>query len=58
MPILVARVSFDTLRLKGTQTMKVSIVGGGIGGMALALSLVDAGIDDVDVYESTSAIRL
>ena len=37
--------------------MKVSIVGGGIGGMVLALSLVDAGIDDVDVYESAPAIR-
>ena len=37
--------------------MKVAIVGGGIGGMALALSLVDAGIADVDVYESAPAIR-
>ena len=37
--------------------MKVAIVGGGIGGMALALSLVDAGIGDVDVYESAPAIR-
>ena len=30
--------------------MKVAIVGGGIGGMTLALSLHDAGIDD-DVGE-------
>lgn len=37
--------------------MKVAIVGGGIGGMSLALSLVAAGIDDVDVYESAPAIR-
>jgi 2-polyprenyl-6-methoxyphenol hydroxylase-like FAD-dependent oxidoreductase len=37
--------------------MKVAIVGGGIGGMALALALVDAGIHDVDVYESAPAIR-
>jgi 5-methylphenazine-1-carboxylate 1-monooxygenase len=37
--------------------MKVAIVGGGIGGMALALSLVDAGLVDVDVYESAPAIR-
>ena len=37
--------------------MKVAIVGGGIGGMTLALSLVAAGLDDVDVYESSSAIR-
>jgi 2-polyprenyl-6-methoxyphenol hydroxylase-like FAD-dependent oxidoreductase len=29
--------------------MKVVIAGGGIGGMALALSLVAAGIDDVDI---------
>jgi 2-polyprenyl-6-methoxyphenol hydroxylase-like FAD-dependent oxidoreductase len=37
--------------------MRVAIIGGGIGGMALALSLHAAGIDDVDVYESASAIR-
>jgi 2-polyprenyl-6-methoxyphenol hydroxylase-like FAD-dependent oxidoreductase len=37
--------------------MKVVIAGGGIGGMALALSLVAAGIDDVDIFESASAIR-
>lgn len=37
--------------------MKVLVVGGGVGGMALALSLQAAGIDDVDVYESALAIR-
>ena len=37
--------------------MKVVIAGGGIGGMALALSLHAAGIDDVDVYESAAAIK-
>ena len=37
--------------------MKIAIAGGGIGGMALALSLVDAGLDDVDIYESAPAIR-
>jgi 2-polyprenyl-6-methoxyphenol hydroxylase-like FAD-dependent oxidoreductase len=37
--------------------MKVAIVGGGIGSMALALSLVAAGIEDVDVYESAPGIR-
>jgi len=37
--------------------MKVAIIGGGIGGMSLALSLVAAGLDDVDVYESAQAIR-
>ena len=36
--------------------MRVAIVGGGIGGMVLALSLRDAGIADVDVYESTSTV--
>ena len=38
------------------ERMKVAIVGGGIGGMALALSLVDAGIHEVDV-SSAPAIR-
>jgi 2-polyprenyl-6-methoxyphenol hydroxylase-like FAD-dependent oxidoreductase len=37
--------------------VKVAIAGGGIGGMTLALSLLDAGINDVDIYESASAIR-
>jgi 2-polyprenyl-6-methoxyphenol hydroxylase-like FAD-dependent oxidoreductase len=38
-------------------TSKVAVVGGGISGMSLALSLHAAGIDDVDVYESAPAIR-
>lgn len=37
--------------------MKVAIVGGGIGGMTLALSLLDASIDNVDIYESSSAVK-
>jgi 2-polyprenyl-6-methoxyphenol hydroxylase-like FAD-dependent oxidoreductase len=37
--------------------LKVVIVGGGIGGMSLALSLVAAGMDDVDIYESAPGIR-
>jgi 5-methylphenazine-1-carboxylate 1-monooxygenase len=37
--------------------VKIAIAGGGIGGMALALSLVDAGLEDVDIYESAPAIR-
>ncbi len=37
--------------------MKVVVVGGGIGGCALALSLHDAGITDVDVYEAVSEVR-
>jgi 5-methylphenazine-1-carboxylate 1-monooxygenase len=36
--------------------VKVAIVGGGIGGMTLALALVDAGISEVDVYESAAAV--
>lgn len=37
--------------------MHVAIIGGGIGGMALSLSLHAAGITDVDVFESAPAIR-
>jgi 2-polyprenyl-6-methoxyphenol hydroxylase-like FAD-dependent oxidoreductase len=40
-----------------TPVMKIAIAGGGIGGMALALSLADAGITDVDVFESASAVK-
>jgi len=37
--------------------MKIVIAGGGIGGMTLALSLLDAGIADVEVFESSSSIK-
>ena len=37
--------------------MHVAIVGGGIGGMTLGLSLQAAGFDDVDIYESASAVK-
>jgi 2-polyprenyl-6-methoxyphenol hydroxylase-like FAD-dependent oxidoreductase len=37
--------------------VKVAIIGGGVGGMALALSLNAAGVDDVDVYEAAPGIR-
>lgn len=37
--------------------MKVVIVGAGIGGMSLALSLCAAGLADIDIYESAPAIR-
>jgi 2-polyprenyl-6-methoxyphenol hydroxylase-like FAD-dependent oxidoreductase len=37
--------------------VKIAIVGGGIGGMTLALALADAGLADVDVYESAPDIR-
>jgi len=37
--------------------MRVAIVGGGIGGMALALSLHDAGFQHVDIYESAPTIK-
>jgi len=36
--------------------MRIALIGGGIGGMTFALSL-DAGIDDVDIYESTTAVK-
>ncbi len=37
--------------------MKVLIAGGGIGGMSLALSLADAGMTDVHVFEAAPAIK-
>ena len=37
--------------------MKVLIAGGGIGGMALALALHDAGLTDVEIYESAPSIK-
>ncbi len=37
-----------------SKDIKIAIVGGGIGGMVLALSLVDAGFHNIDIYESTS----
>jgi hypothetical protein len=37
--------------------VSVAITGGGIGGMALALALHDAGFRDVDVYESASSVN-
>jgi 5-methylphenazine-1-carboxylate 1-monooxygenase len=37
--------------------VRVAIAGGGIGGMALALSLHDAGFRDVNVYESASSVK-
>lgn len=36
--------------------MKVLIVGGGIGGLTLALSLHAAGIDDIDVFEAADEV--
>ena len=40
-----------------SHSVRVAIAGGGIGGMALALSLHDAGFRDVDVYESASRVK-
>jgi 2-polyprenyl-6-methoxyphenol hydroxylase-like FAD-dependent oxidoreductase len=37
--------------------MKCIVAGGGIGGMALALSLHDAGLRDLEIYESAPAVR-
>ncbi len=37
--------------------MKVAVIGGGIGGMSLALSLHAAGLGDVEIYESAPVIR-
>jgi 2-polyprenyl-6-methoxyphenol hydroxylase-like FAD-dependent oxidoreductase len=37
--------------------LKIAIVGGGIGGMSLALSLHAVGCGDVEIYESAATIR-
>jgi 5-methylphenazine-1-carboxylate 1-monooxygenase len=37
--------------------VKIAIAGAGIGGMSLALSLLDAGIADVELFESASSIK-
>ena len=37
--------------------MKCIVAGGGIGGMALGLSLHDAGLSDVEIYESAPAVK-
>jgi len=37
--------------------MKIAIVGGGIGGLTLALALADAGLEDIVVYESAPTIK-
>jgi cation diffusion facilitator CzcD-associated flavoprotein CzcO len=39
------------------QRMRTAIVGGGIRGMTLAMSLLDAAIEDVDIYESATALK-
>eukprot|EP00587_Corethron_hystrix_P005787 CAMPEP_0113317056 /NCGR_PEP_ID=MMETSP0010_2-20120614/12102_1 /TAXON_ID=216773 ORGANISM="Corethron hystrix, Strain 308" /NCGR_SAMPLE_ID=MMETSP0010_2 /ASSEMBLY_ACC=CAM_ASM_000155 /LENGTH=443 /DNA_ID=CAMNT_0000173931 /DNA_START=160 /DNA_END=1491 /DNA_ORIENTATION=+ /assembly_acc=CAM_ASM_000155 len=41
-----------------SKAIKIAIVGGGIGGMVFALSLVDAGFHNIDIYESTSLAEL
>ena len=38
------------------KNIKIAIAGGGIGGMALGLSLADAGFTNVDIYESVPNI--
>jgi 5-methylphenazine-1-carboxylate 1-monooxygenase len=42
---------------KHPHPVRVAIAGGGIGGMALALALHDAGFRDIDVYESASHVK-
>jgi 5-methylphenazine-1-carboxylate 1-monooxygenase len=42
---------------KHPHLVRVAIAGGGIGGMALALALCDAGFPDVDVYESAPQVK-
>src|SRR5262245_23989463 len=40
-----------------SHSLRVAIAGGGIGGMALALSLHAAGFSEVDVYESAPSVK-
>src|SRR5262245_6681554 len=40
----------------GSDSVRVAIAGGGIGGMTLALSLHSAGLTEVDVYESARSV--
>lgn len=40
-----------------SRPVRVAIVGGSIGGMALALSLHDAGFSEIDVYESAGSVK-
>ena len=51
------RIAVRSARSAEGDNVKVAIVGGGIGGMTLALSLLAAGLDDVDVYESAPTIK-
>jgi 5-methylphenazine-1-carboxylate 1-monooxygenase len=39
------------------RAVRVAIAGGGIGGLTLALSLHDAGISDIEVFESAATIK-
>ena len=38
--------------------MQTAIIGGGLGGMSVAHALYDPGIDNVDIYESASAVAV
>src|ERR1700733_8644572 len=42
---------------RSERTMRIAIAGGGIGGLVLGLSLLDAGIKDVYIYESASILK-
>ena len=47
----------DIKPLAARKNMQILIIGGGIGGMAMALSLHEAGFTNVDVYEQTKEIE-
>ncbi|MDO9417347.1 FAD-dependent monooxygenase [Pararhizobium sp.] len=36
--------------------MKIAIIGAGVGGLTLALSMLDAGIHDIDIFESSPSV--
>src|SRR6266404_2382234 len=52
-----ARRSGPAERADAAAVMRCVIVGGGIGGMALALSLHDAGLGEIEIHESAPALR-
>jgi len=59
-PSKVVRAAALSAEINGGHTInkdvKIAIAGGGIGGMALALSLIDAGFHNIDIYEARTHI--
>src|SRR5207302_10747980 len=56
-PPSLARRRGAAQRPAAAKGMKCIVAGGGIGGMALGLSLNDAGLRDVEIHESAPAVK-